>query len=180
LVHGDTLVDLVQRRPKAKVIVWAHTYHLGLTYRDRLNGEVPNMGSRLKQAFGERFSVLGVELGRGTCLAREALPDGTLHDLVIATVPPAPRGSLPWYLSQAALPQLVLDLRAASPTRQIRRWLARPRRVHMVSWLRTNRPQLYARAPVGRLWDGVVFISETSATTPTAHARVAARERTGH
>jgi erythromycin esterase len=177
---ADNLTHLVHRRPGAKVIAWAHMYHLGLRHRDRVHGEVPNMGSRLKQAFGDRFAVLGLELGRGAFLTRQVLADGARRDLVVATAPPAPKGSLPWYLSHTALPRFVLDVRAASPTPPIRRWLARPRAVHMVSWLHTDPPQLYARASVRELCDAVVFINNTSATTPTVHARTAARAQTGH
>lgn len=175
------LRHLVERAgADAKVVVWAHAYHLGVGLHDDVHGVVPNMGRLLRDRFGHRYYVFCMELGGGEYLARALLPDRTLGDLTTGTVPPPPDGSLPWQLSKAGGAGFVVDLRTAERSSRVGEWLAEKRVTHSISWLFGGHIGIYTRAVPAVAYDGVVFVAATSPTTPTPGALRAVRERTGH
>jgi erythromycin esterase len=145
-------------RSRAKVVVWAHLYHLG-------DGR---MGRYLRRYLGRRYHVFAMEAGRGRYLSRRLLPGRSLGDLYVADLPELRARSLPWYLCRTGLPELTVDLRAAPPA--VDPWLATPRRYHSVSWLYDESLPGYAESAVRDLADGLIFVADTSPTTPTRGA----------
>lgn len=173
------LIDLADRiEPSAKIAVWAHTYHLGVGFEDEDHGSVQNMGRELRNHFGQRYYAMAMEFGRGEYLQRAFMPGSTLGDFVPGTVPPAPEGSLPWHLSRAGLPRFLLDLRGSGHGEGVEDWLTRRRVMHCTGWGRPEQPVHYTTMALGECYDGLVFIEDTTATTPTRNAlRTVAQRR---
>ena len=164
---------------KTKLVVWAHTFHLAVGFDDRVLGAMPNMGQLLRERFGDQYYMLCFESGSGAYLAREWLPDDTLGDLRVASIPPVPDGSFHCLLAQLGRPVLLLDLREPIESPVVDAWLSTPQFMHMISWA-YREPALHAQMNVRRSCDGIIFIKETSATTPTVNARRVVAERVGH
>ncbi len=177
---AHNLIDLLGRAgPDARIVIWAHAFHVGIGFHDDVRGEMQNMGSRLRACLGDQYYAFAMEFYRGKYLAREMLPDQTLGDHKIGTVPPAPESSLAWYLSMAGSDQFMLDLRNAACGQAIEEWLTRPRQMHCAGWAHSDPPPCTTMT-LKASYDGVVFIKETSATTPTTNALLTVSKRAAH
>ena len=102
-----------------------------------------------------------------------------LGDLKAITLPPAPAGSLPWYLSRTNLGDLVLDLRAPAGDPAIERWLHTPQIVHTANWVCPDGFQFNVEMSIAQEYDGIVFVERTTPTRPTANALKTAAAREG-
>ena len=102
-----------------------------------------------------------------------------LGDLKAITLPPAPAGSLPWYLSRTHLGNLMLDLRAPAGDPAIERWLHAPQIVHTANWVCPDGFQFNVEMSIAQEYDGIVFVERTTPTRPTANALKTAAEREG-
>jgi erythromycin esterase len=178
---AENLIAAMERdhRP-AKIIVWAHVFHLGLGFEDSVHGRVATLGQHLKQTFGQDYYVFGMELNEGAYLARAWLPDDTLGDLKLGNIPPAPQDSLSAYLSRAGAPVLMLDLRHRARVPDVERWLSAPRPLHAVSWAHRESSILTVRRLITEAYDGILFIARTHATTPTPNAVSSVAQRAGY
>jgi erythromycin esterase len=183
LYMGQNLLDLLARAgPRARAVIWAHTLHVGVGFHDEIHGKAPNMGGLLRDRLGDQYYAVAMETEHGTYLSREFLPDRTLGDLRIAVIPPAPAGSLAWRLATAGGERFLLDLRRAAhngTTGHNDDWLDEPTVMHCAGWAHSD-PPLSTTMRLGETYDGIVFIRETSATTPTKHARRAVARRAGY
>ncbi len=159
--------DALQR----KSVVWSHIFHLGVTFNDPTRGVLPNMGHELRRRLGDRYYVFGLELGSGTYLAREWPPGRRLGDFEIVALPPGPEESLSGHLTRTGRSALMLDLRTRSADPPVERWLTTPQKTHTVSWCHRESPWIYTDLAIGSTCDGIVFVEDTTATTPTDSAR---------
>jgi erythromycin esterase len=156
--------NLIRLAENEKVVVWAHTFHLATAFRDE-HSHVRNMGSVVRDRFGDKYYVLALELGRGGYLTQSWRPDLTPGDLLVRTVPPSPNGSLPWQLARPGLRGFVLDLRSAKP-KSVAEWLGAPRLTHSIGWYDGTPPGYYAWLVPGEDLDGVIYLDDTTPTTP--------------
>jgi erythromycin esterase-like protein len=86
-------------------------------------------------------------------------------------VSPAPAGSLEWYLAQAGAGTLFLDLRAAHGDPLLVGWLRALRTTYDMSWAYQDPAQRSRAVPLREWYDGLLFVSESTPTRPTANAR---------
>lgn len=174
---GENFLRLMDRQPAGtRAIVWLHDTHIC--------AEAPwdttsHLGSLLRQRYGERYYALGLEFGGGSFLARTALQDGRVGDCRIVTLPPAPAGTLPWYLSQVSPGALLLDLRAPVDDAAIAAWLQAPQMIYSAGWIPGDEETFRNQWLVPAMFDGIVFFNVTTPIRLTENARtaVAARER---
>ena len=95
------------------------------------------------------------------------------------TLPPAPAGTLPWYLSQVSPGALLLDLRAPVDDAAVAAWLRAPQLVYYSDWIPHDGETFHREWQVTAMFDGIVFVDATTPIRLTENARdaVAARER---
>lgn len=168
---AQNVFQVLEDDPHRKSVIWSHLFHLGDTFTDPSRGVLPNMGHLLRRRLGDRYYVFGLEFDRGTYLAREWPPGRRLGGFETVTLPPSPEESLPGYLARIGGPALMLDLRGRSAGPAAEDWLTTPRKIHTVSWCHRESPWIYTDLAVGSACDGVVFVENTTATTPTDGAR---------
>ncbi len=182
---AENLIHVVEKdEPRAKVAVWAHTYHLGVGFPDTdpaaASTIVPTMGQYLREHFGPQYYVFAVELNGGPYLARVGLPDKSLGDFKVVDLPAAPTGSVPWYLAHSGRDYALLDLRGTPPPPHIARWLDAPQVMHVVSWVYALPPRWYFEMAPPKVYDGIIFVGNGSASTPTPNALKAVAARASH
>lgn len=178
---AENLLRVLQEiNPPVKVIVWAHVFHLALGFPGPDSGIMPNMGSYLRERFGRRYYVFALELCGGEYLARQWLADNSLGEFATASLPPAAQDSWPWHLMQAGMQRFLLDLRMAATDAALRAWFTVPRGTHAVSWCYREPPARYTQRALADAYDGVIFIAQSSPTTPTDDARAMVAQKTGY
>lgn len=177
---GKNLIDLLGRSgPDTKVVVWAHSLHLGVGFHDDMYGHTSNMGALLRSHLGDRYYAFALEFDHGAYLGRDLLPDRTLGDHRVGIVPRAPEGSLAWYLSMAGGERFLLDLRRSVCDQGVADWLTESRVMHCGGWAHCDPlPSTTVRLTEG--YDGLIFVRETTPTTPTANALDAVARRAVH
>jgi erythromycin esterase len=179
LYMARNMIRVIERNgPDARAMIWAHNFHLAVGFDDSRLGTVANMGSALRARFGAEYYVFGLELNRGRYLSREWQADRKPGDLKEGVIDAAPEGSLAWYLTQSGAQSLVLDLRSLAAEPALEEWLGASHPMHCISWA-SNPPLLTPVCP-RRSFDGLIFIENTSPTTPTASALRTVAQRQGH
>jgi len=179
---ANNLLDVTQRHgADAKVMIWAHVFHLAVGFVDPVHGRLPNLGYRLRAHFGVGYYVFCFELNDGQYLARVWQSDDTLGELTSGTLTPAPEGSLPWHLLRADKQALMLDCREAMQQKaSVVDWLRTTRAMHAVAWAWRETAPPYIQRAISDAYDGVIFVANTSATTPTPNARKSVLDRSSY
>jgi erythromycin esterase-like protein len=179
---ADNVLRLFERRGlNRKALLWAHNFHVGFAYDDPSRGFTPTMGHYLRETLGDAYYALALEFDHGTYLARTlSQENGSLGDFAVRDVPSAPRGSLPWYLAQAAAGDSILDLRSSAKEPAVERWLQAPQTMHGIGWPQNDSISPYTTTALGNGYDGIAFVHSSSATTPTPNARTVVATRAGH
>ena len=166
---AQNLAYLIDREaPGTKFVFWAHDDHITL---DSLS-----MGYFLRQRYGDGYYAVGLYFNQGTYLTRAIFP---LGDFKIQTQPPATEGMLEWFLARAELPRFFLDLRAPSRTPSVDSWLHTSREAFAGGWASEYSVGINDTLKVREWYDGLLFVSESTPTHPTAHARNMAAKREG-
>lgn len=161
---------------QAKIVIWAHSYHVGAGIFDERHGFVSNMGTLLQERWGDQYYAFLFECNQGRYLARTMRPDKTLGQFMIGGIPPAPENSLPWYLAQVGNAPYLVNLRRPELSATIDAWLTESRVVHATGWACSDPPHLYTHIGIKNYCDGLIFIESTSPTTPSPNARRAVAE----
>jgi erythromycin esterase-like protein len=184
---AENLMYLVDREGlEVKFVVWEHNSHIARDtwnvsdFRDTRNGS-NLMGYQLRRKYGDGYYAFSIEFNQGSFQTRSLLPDNILGDLKEVTLPPAPEGSLPWYLSRTNVGNLILNLHAPVDNPVVEQWLHSPHKVYLVSWVNSGESQddYITELEVKRFYDGIIFIDRTTATRPTANALKTAARREG-
>jgi erythromycin esterase len=173
---GENFLRLMDLQPAGtRAVVWLHDVHICV---DNPWGVRPHLGSLLHERYGERYYAFGLEFGSGSFLTRTVLPDGRVGDCRVVTLPPAPAGTLPWYLSLVS-PVALLDLRAPVDDAAVAAWLHAPQLVYNAGWIPGDDETFRNEWQVTAMFDGIVFVDATTPIRLTENARdaVAARER---
>ncbi|WPP52013.1 erythromycin esterase family protein [Catalinimonas niigatensis] len=184
---AENLMYLLDREgSEAKFVVWEHNSHLARdtwnvsNFQDARNGS-NLLGYQLRRKYRDGYYAFSIEFNQGSFQTRSLLPDNMLGDLKEVTVPPAPEGSLPWYLSSTNVGNLILNLRAPVDNPVVEQWLHSPHKVYLASWANNGESQedYIKELEVKRFYDGILFIDRTTATRPTANALKTAARREG-
>ena len=167
---ADNLIYLADReRPGTKFVYWAHDSHIARHAR-------PWGGYYLRQRFGDAYYAVALTFDSGSYLARSFPPAG---DLRTAAVPPAPPGAVEWSLARAHIPLFFLDLRAARESAPVGSWFRTPRNILSGGWAYSDGPRHAAQRAVSEWFDGILFVSTSTPTRPTANARSTAERKAG-
>ena len=177
---ADNLIHYIQAiSPDARVALWAHSLHVSVGFHDATVGLVSNLGKRLRDTFGSRYYALGLESNRGEYLCREWAQRGrTLGDLEVGTIFPASQGWLPWQLARVGQ-QFILDLRGSAAVGDSHPWLDLTHTMFCAGWANSD-PTLTTQVVLKSQYDGILFIENTSATTPTGNAIETVARRASH
>ena len=153
----------------AKIAVWAHNYHVGTSAK-----ELPSrpMGSYLRAAFGGGYYAIGQTFGSGTVRAIVST-----HGLQAVTVPLSPGDTIAaafsWLNSAAAF----IDLRGLAATGALRAFFSTDRSVEEIgATIDPLHPAYVVPMIVPNMFDGLVYIPVSTATTEGSHYSKMQRE----
>lgn len=177
---AETVEFLLQREgPGAKIILWAHDFHLWTMQPDggpssnaaarielsRHNLLFKPMGQYLRDAFGPEYYAIGFVFDEGSfqAVAAEA-GDDSVQPLEF-TLGPSPAGSIGWQLTRAGLENCIVGLRGAPTVGPVAAWLDSPQRIRFAGaeFSRTWTESEYSLSTIPRAhFDGLVFIRRTT------------------
>lgn len=168
--HMADTIDRITRHlgRTSKGLIWEHNTHVGDARATQMATEgLINVGQRLRERYGENQVLLvGFAGHRGSVLAGAAWGGGEL----IMPVPVARAGSHEALLHEALGAPAVLDFRAgaAGP------WLTgrRGHRAIGVVYDPDHEEGNYVRTVMGRRYDALIWLEETSALMPLHHEAV--------
>ncbi|MFC7537932.1 erythromycin esterase family protein [Sphingomonas sp. GCM10030256] len=158
----ETLCQLLEAKPGAKAVVWAHNSHIGdarATDMGRSRGEL-NIGQQAKQKFGDEARLIGFGTHAGTVAAA----DDWDEPMEVKQVRPSLPGSQERLCHDSGIERFLLDLRelSAGP-------LDEPRLERFIGVIyrpQTERWSHYSEAVLSQQFDGWVWFDETTAVTP--------------
>lgn len=142
-----------QAGPDAKIVVWAHNGHVGIS-----GAEHPFMGDYLRRQYGTRMVVFGLLFYQGSFNAY-----GTTS-LQIFQVGAPPANSCESFLHEAGLPRFFLDLRSVEAGGAAADWLLAPHPYRQIgSGYHPNIWQSgFDTAALARKFDVIVYFQDTS------------------
>jgi erythromycin esterase-like protein len=151
---ADNVKWILDRNPKAKVVLWAHNGHVA-TGGGLSTPSSPSMGGALRQMLGRAMCVFGFAFNQGSF---QAVPQngGPLKDF---TVSPLAADSLDAMLATAAIPVFAIDLRGAPD------WFKAPRRSREIGAVYPDGvPDAFAGNLVAPdAFDAMLFVESTTA-----------------
>jgi erythromycin esterase len=118
---------LEQEGPGAKIVLWAHNYHV-------MNnpGGTLTMGTELRERFGDEMVTVGFSFFSGTFNAVPYDPATGYGALKALGAPPPPKDSYGYHFRGADMPRLILDLRGIDFDSTATDWIPGPRRFRSI------------------------------------------------
>ena len=168
----DTLHRLLERRPKAKAIVWAHNSHIGNAAATSMGWEGEfNIGELCRTAYGDGMVAIGFGTDRGTVAAASDWDSA----MEIKNVLPARENSYERLFRHAGHARSLTDWR--DPLRiELREVLATPfleRAIGVVYRPDTELLSHYFRAVLSEQFDAYVWFETSRAVSPLAEIQPA-------
>jgi erythromycin esterase-like protein len=152
--------------PDAKVVAWAHNWHVMKPAAAQGHGR---MGTNLELLLGERHFVIGFAFNRGGFQAR-GLDQGKpgTSNLQPFSVGPAKAGSVDRALSEVGLPLFALDLRGLRRGGPESTWPTGPRPLRDVpaGFEPPDESTYYIPVNLPHDFDAIVFMEETTRARP--------------
>ncbi len=145
---------LDQAGPDAKIVLWAHNGHVGMSPDPNFQ----TMGDHLRQRYGDQMVVFGQLFYQGSFHAY-----GTTN-LQTFQVDAPPADSYESFLHQAGLPRFFLDLRSVKPGGAASDWLLAPHPFRQVgSGYHPNVWESgFLTAALARTFDVIIYFQDTS------------------
>ncbi len=176
LSMAENLIHLVEKAgPEAKFVLWQHNSHIA---KDMWNGTTI-MGYQLRQQYGDTYYSFALEFGQGSFQTRLKHPDNRLGELKTVSLPAVPIHSMPWYLSQSNMGNIILDFRKPLDDVTVAQWLHTPQKMYLAGWVYDPNAKYIVELDVSRLYDGIIYIPTTTPTRPTPNALKSAAEGKG-
>ncbi|MHB8209413.1 erythromycin esterase family protein [Mucilaginibacter sp.] len=147
-----------------KMIIWAHNQHIGELKNS--SGITP-MGSYLKSQFKDNYYAFGFGFNSGTIRAYdESSKKYQIYDILT----PILTNSADAIFAKCDYPNFILDFKSTSTSPDINIFLNTDLRSHaigadFVSRL-NNTTKYYVKQKLADVYDGIIFIRETTAATP--------------
>ncbi len=166
----ETLQRLMQYRPKAKAIVWAHNSHIGNAAATSMGWEGEfNIGELCRTAYGEAAVAIGFGTDRGTVAAASDWDT----PMEVKTVRPARSDSYEFLFRHAGHVRTLTDWRNTSRA-DLRDLLSLPRLERAIGVVYRPDTELlshYFRAVLSEQFDAYVWFETTRAVTPLGPER---------
>lgn len=163
----DTLQQLMEHRPNAKVIVWAHNSHVGDAAATSMGWEGEfNIGELCRTAYGSNMVAIGFGTDRGTVAAASDWDS----PMEVKEVRPARSDSYEYLFRHAGHARALTDWRSSSRA-GLRELLSIPRLERAVGVVYRPDTELlshYFRAVLSEQFDAYVWFETTRAVTPLA------------
>lgn len=151
---------LEQAGPNAKMIIWAHNGHVGMSGGGQAGGEaiLQTMGDYLRKQYGYQMVVFGFLFYQGSFNAI----GGTM--LKIFSVDPPSPDSYETYFHQAGLPRFFLDLRQVKAGAPAADWLLTPHpfRVIGAGYTPYDLQLSLETAALAKVFDVAIYFENTS------------------
>jgi erythromycin esterase-like protein len=161
----DTLQRLMEHRPKAKAIVWAHNSHIGNAAATSMGWEGEfNIGELCRTAYGNSMVAIGFGTDRGTVAAASDWDS----PMEIKDVRPARSDSYEYMFRHAGHARTLTDWRS-SARQDLRDLLAIPRLERAIGVIYRPDTELlshYFRAVLSEQFDAYVWFENSRAVTP--------------
>lgn len=163
----ETLCQLLESRPGARAVVWAHNSHIGdarATEMGRSRGEL-NIGQLCRERFGDDCALVGF----GTHDGEVAAADDWGDDMEVMRVRPSLAGSVERLFHDTGIARGLLDLEAARRDSTLRRVLGEERLERFIGVVyrpATERYSHYAGVSLLEQFDAYVWFDRTTAVTP--------------
>ena len=161
----DTLHRLLEHRPKAKAIVWAHNSHIGNAAATSMGWEGEfNIGELCRTAYGDGMVAIGFGTDRGTVAAASNWDS----PMELKNVLPAREGSYECLFRHAGYARSLTDWRDPSRA-ELRNALATPyleRAIGVVYRPDTELLSHYFRAVLSEQFDAYIWFETSHAVSP--------------
>jgi erythromycin esterase len=146
----------------SKAVFWAHNCHVQLRPADPWGGNTPTAGEHLRKALDERYFALGFTFDRGKF---DALDSTMRHHRCEVS---SSTNSLGEVFARIGSPIFAVDLRCVPF--EVGEWLATAPSSRAIGgmYYEALEPGLWIRVDPRRLFDAIIFVSETTAIHPSA------------
>lgn len=166
-------IELKMMGPGARIIASGHNGHIqagpwGAGIPGMPGARIPAMGEFLRKTYGEAYYAIGTDFDRGSFQALGQSGKGM--ELQEFTLPPAPEGSLAWYM-KAAGESYFANLRSAPRRGPVANWLTNPIPMTVVTGAFTNghkREEVEEPVVLKQFFDGLIFVEKTTRSRPIA------------
>lgn len=150
-----------KERPNTKFMIWQHNSHVSY--------EPDMIGFHLRRAIGDKYYSLALQTHRGTFQSRVKTPEGNWAALTADTMLAAPR-TLGSYFVGAGKGNAFLNMRRAPTNPIVERWLHTALPVATGHWVYRGATANFHSVKVGEVYDGMLFIEQSTPTRPTKNA----------
>jgi erythromycin esterase len=157
---AENIQRLIERKgPQARFILWAHNDHIGVSN--------DSMGQYLRTVYGDAYYALGSTFNQGHFQAREMSKDVTVGALSEFSLGAAREGSIEWYYTKTGLKSFLIDYRLTPKDQTVTEWWNTYRYLRSIGlgYAREWKDSSY-RADLKRMFDGMVFIENTTRAAP--------------
>lgn len=158
----------VEQDPNGRVALWAHNIHVerGAFDDGRVWTDARGMGEFLNRAFGERYTAVGFDVGRGTFRAVDATDSGDQSPRTFTVGRPREDSATARFESVGDEPWL-LDVESAAVDPRLRDWFDSPRRIRCVgtNYDPEDPDKHYLRTELTN-FDALVFADQSSPSRP--------------
>lgn len=144
--------------PDSKLALWAHNMHI--SKKSTAHG---SLGADLKEIYKDDYYALGFDFNKGSFLATDLVA----RNRHVFTVNDAEAGSSGNLLSQLALPHFFIDIdKAVKENPPAKKFFTQNIRYRVVGDGYTNEKTGYLKDALYDMYDGLIFVNETTAIQP--------------
>jgi len=151
--------------PGQKIVLWAHNRHIGTG----MGRSEKSQGDHLRDRYGDQMVAMGFASHHGRARAKRA-EEGNVQPGPPVALPLAPprNVSVEALFQETGLPRFILDLRDLPKDSAVGAWLAKPRLHRMMGAVYDpdRASSFHDRVRLPQMYDGIVFIAESTAAKP--------------
>jgi len=144
----------------SKIMLWAHNRHI-----DKYGGSFSSLGTHLKTEYNDQYYAIGFDFNKGSFNAF----DPKSSTIKVFTVLNSREGSSGDFFSRTGLPVFFIDIEKAVKTNSdLEKFFTKniyQRNIGGGYDPSTDENKSYFNEPLSKLYDGLIFVDKTSATT---------------